>query len=165
MLALISLGLALAAAQNAPTIPLDRPTTQRVVSGLSAKLDGRFLLTGLSEADAVCTATARCVSSSAVLRRAGADDRLRTASDLPGLLSAVEAGGAPVRYVVAVRAVRGLSHGKRIYVSVYDGADGRWRAASGDLRNVYAAVGLGRSVIQTPTFTNWRYTEAAPSRG
>lgn len=165
MLALISLGLALAASQDAPTIPLDRPATQRVVSGLGAKLDGRFLLTGLSEADAVCTASARCVSSNAVLRRARTDDRLRTASDLSGVLSAVEAGGAPVRYVVAVRAVRSLSQGKRIYAAVYDRADGRWRAASGDLRNVYAATGLGRSVIQTPTFTNWRYTEAAPGRG
>lgn len=127
-------------ASGAPAVTAAEPIRMNVadrealVSGLRSRLGGRFILTGLDQADAQCRIARRCTTGGDLARAADA-----TSTDLTRLVSSVDRAAGSAGPTVAIVSLRHAALNARgeieMMASVYDVATQDWSVRQGLIGN------------------------------
>ena len=107
-----------------------------LLTGLRTRVGGKFIITGLKDAQRTCDRVKTCATGDAVLAQAKADPQLRSAASLNYVVRAASVHGERPAAVVSLRGARFADGGLRVYASVYDAEAKRWANKSALLTNL-----------------------------
>ena len=140
--------LLLAAAPQPATRQIELSAEDRyvVLSSLPQRLGGKFIVSGLANADLTCKRVRTCIAAESLASQAG-DLPLAGA---PGLLAATTIDGSRPVAIVSLVGARWEAEGRnlRLYAAVYDGAAARWTRKSAILTDLGGVAAFG---VQQPT--------------
>ena len=128
MLFLLSLSAAIAGAApaTAATIDLNPQDRYALLAGLGARLDGRYIVSGITDADVECAASRVCATP-AMVQGGRVQASGRQVSSYRQLIDDVRIGEEKPVAIVAFRTAKRIAPGRiRFVASVFERDTGRW---------------------------------------
>lgn len=127
MLLLVSLAATIAsAAPSTPTIDLNPQDRYALLAGLGARLNGRYIVSGITDADVECAASHVCATPAMVQGR-NVQASARQVSSYQQLIDDVRIGDEKPVAIVAFRTAQRIAPGRiRFVASVFERSTGHW---------------------------------------
>ncbi len=127
MLLLVSLAATIAgAAPSVPTIDLNPQDRYALLAGLGARLNGRYIVSGITDADVECAASHVCATP-AMVQGKDVQASARQVSSYRQLINDVRIGDERPVAIVAFRTAKRIAPGRiRFVASVFERNTGRW---------------------------------------
>jgi len=127
MLLLVSLAATIAsAAPSTPTIDLNPQDRYALLAGLGARLNGRYIVSGITDADVECAASHVCVTPNMV-ENGRARASVQQVGSYRQLLDSVLIDDRKPVAIVAFRTAQRIGDGRiRFVASVFERDTGRW---------------------------------------
>jgi len=105
-----------------------------LLTGLRTRVGGRFVISGLRDAEATCVATNACITVSQLQQRISGNEGLQTARGPLAILNAINVDGRPAVTIVSLRAAGYDAHGQlQILTSVLNARTGQWMGKTATL--------------------------------
>lgn len=126
------------AAEPSRALDLKAEDRRALVIGLAYRLGGKFIISGLDNAEPTCSETGTCVTTTALLE---IPFRNTAIGSLDDLVDNVQIGSDPAVAIVSLQSARWVGRGRlEITAMTYDGSDKRWKRATAVIGNQALAM-------------------------
>lgn len=162
---LLGVSLAAALAAKAPeqnTLTLRSDYSFALISGIEARVGGKFIITGLAGADSVCESTRACVTGQNVVEATRGATTVGAIRNVGDLASNTRIRGNRPAAVVSLRSADWYKSALRVTLSVYDSATGRWSDKVA-LINPGGIIATGDWFGRSPRLDTWVDAAELPS--
>ncbi|GAA3717320.1 hypothetical protein GCM10022268_27140 [Sphingomonas cynarae] len=146
----VSLILALSVpAVQVEQVNIDSDARRMFLMGLERKLGGKFIISGLGDAEAECRETKSCIAADDVIGQFSNDARV---SSLKNLLDRTNVSGERPIAIVSLRNVSRTASSYKIGASLYEPKVGRWQNKIARVRMIGKSVDASSPLIR---LTEW----------
>ncbi|QNE32596.1 hypothetical protein F1C10_12010 [Sphingomonas sp. NBWT7] len=149
MLVLAAILAVVAPADNQPKAELELNAADRraLVIGLERRVGGKFVLTGIKDAERACQTAHSCITDEALLAAARHGAPVNAVRTIDQLLASSDVSGETPVAIVSARSARWKGDNLIVRTSVYDKAGGRWMAREATIAQFPGVIAPVRTLL------------------